>query len=62
MNMMTGKKIGREPWHISYLPIAEQAQAQFTPEILIHSWCNEHIEGKHLLQQNMEQIWCNFIP
>ncbi|HBO38212.1 MAG TPA: peptidase M15 [Pasteurellaceae bacterium] len=55
------KKIGREPWHISYLPLAEQAQRQLTPEVLISAWEGEHIEGKSVLVAHLEQIFERFI-
>ncbi|EJS89343.1 hypothetical protein AAUPMC_10802, partial [Pasteurella multocida subsp. multocida str. Anand1_cattle] len=32
------KEIGYEPWHISYLPIAQQAQQQFNADILCEAW------------------------
>lgn len=38
--------IGREPWHISYLPIASQASNRFNQEILLQSWKNETIEAE----------------
>lgn len=38
-------KVAIEPWHISYLPIAELAQQQFSAETLFASWQGELIEG-----------------
>ncbi|MGV6988714.1 M15 family metallopeptidase [Testudinibacter sp. P80/BLE/0925] len=53
--------VGREPWHISYRPIAEQFRAQFTPEILLKSWQDETIEGKAVLQNKLDLIFRRFI-
>ena len=61
MQMPKNKKIGREPWHISYLPLAEQAAKQFSPEILTLSWQNEEIGGKTALLENLEQIFAEYI-
>lgn len=44
-----GKKIGREPWHISYLPLAEQASRLFTPDVLLQVWQHETVAGKETL-------------
>ena len=61
MQMPKNKKIGREPWHISYLPLAEQAAKQFSSEILTLSWQNEEIGGKTALLENLEQIFAEYI-
>lgn len=61
MQQPIGKKIGREPWHISYLPLAERARAQFSPEILLHAWQNEEIGGKDILRKHIDQIFEQFM-
>ena len=61
MQMPKNKKIGREPWHISYLPLAEQAAKQFSSEVLTLSWQNEEIGGKTALLENLEQIFAEYI-
>ncbi|MDC2825005.1 M15 family metallopeptidase [Rodentibacter pneumotropicus] len=61
MQQPIGKKIGREPWHISYLPLAEQARGEFSPEILLHSWQNEEIGGKDILRKHIDQIFEQFM-
>ncbi len=61
MQQPIGKKIGREPWHISYLPLAELARMQFSPEILLHSWQNEEIGGKDILRKHIDQIFEQFV-
>lgn len=54
------KEIGREPWHISYLPVAEQLQQQFNPAILLSAWDNEVISGKPILTRYIEEIFQRF--
>lgn len=61
MQQPIGKKIGREPWHISYLPLAERARVQFSPEILLHAWQNEEIGGKDILRKHIDQIFEQFM-
>lgn len=54
------KEIGREPWHISYQPIAGLWQQQFNPEILFAAWENEMIEGKSVLISHLDEIFQRF--
>ena len=57
MQMPTEKKIGREPWHISYMPLAEKAKQLFSAEVLLQAWEKEEIGGKATLQQHLPQIF-----
>ena len=57
MQMPAEKKIGREPWHISYMPLAEKAKQLFSAEVLLQGWENEEIGGKATLQQHFPQIF-----
>ncbi|MDG2916304.1 M15 family metallopeptidase [Bisgaard Taxon 10/6] len=50
-------EVGREPWHISYWPLAEQAQNQFTSELLISAWETEEIGGKDCLIEHLDEIF-----
>lgn len=61
MQMSKNKKIGREPWHISYLPLAEQASELFSPEILLQAWESEEIVGKSVLCTQIEAVFAQFI-
>ncbi|QPB42289.1 M15 family metallopeptidase [Rodentibacter haemolyticus] len=61
MQMSKNKKIGREPWHISYLPLAEQASNQFSSDILLQAWNGEEIGGKTVLLAHFEQIFDQFM-
>ena len=57
MQMPAEKKIGREPWHISYMPLAEKAKQLFSAEVLLQAWEKEEIAGKATLQQYFPQIF-----
>ena len=57
MQMPAEKKIGREPWHISYIPLAEKAKQLFSAEVLLQAWEKEEIAGKATLQQHLPQIF-----
>lgn len=54
-------KMGREPWHISYLPVAELAQKYFTPEVLLKAWQQEDIAGQDCLIQHLDDIFQDYI-
>ena len=57
MQMPAEKKIGREPWHISYIPLSEKAKQLFSAELLLQAWEKEEIAGKATLQQHFPQIF-----
>ena len=61
MQMPAEKKIGREPWHMSYIPLAEQAANVFTPEVLLKAWENEEIAGKNALTAHLPEIFAQFL-
>jgi len=56
-----GKKIGREPWHISYLPLAEQASRLFTPDVLLQVWQHEIVAGKETLIEHLPEIFEQYV-
>ena len=60
MQMPAEKKIGHEPWHMSYIPLAEQAANVFTPEVLLKAWENEEIAGKNALTAHLPEIFAQF--
>lgn len=57
IQMPAEKKIGREPWHISYMPLAEKAKQLFSAEVLLQAWEKKEIGGKATLQQHLPQIF-----
>ena len=50
-----GKKIGREPWHISYQSISAQYEKQFNAEMLQIAWQNEPLAGKDCLLEHLDE-------
>lgn len=60
-NLPNNKKIGYEPWHISYIPLAQHYQKQLNPEILLTAWQNEPLQGKEILEQNINEIFYYYI-
>ncbi|MGC7560163.1 M15 family metallopeptidase [Pasteurella sp. PK-2025] len=54
------KEVGYEPWHISYLPIAQHAQQQFTPDLLCEAWQQEMVAGKACLLAHLDEIFSRF--
>ncbi|MFZ7202409.1 M15 family metallopeptidase [Avibacterium avium] len=53
-------EIGYEPWHISYLPMAELARTHFNPEILVQSWQDQEVAGKATLIKQLPEIFERF--
>lgn len=53
-------KVGREPWHISYIPMATIAQSQFSPELLLSAWQQEQIAAKDCLIEHLEIIFSDY--
>lgn len=60
LHLPENKHIGREPWHISYQPVAEYARCRFTPDILLSAWENEEIAGQAVLIRHMNAIFEHF--
>ena len=57
MHQPEGKKVGREPWHISYLPLAQQAMQLFTADVLLQAWHHELVAGKEILVMHLPEIF-----
>ncbi len=57
MHQPEGKKVGREPWHISYLPLAQQAMQLFTADVLLQAWHHELVAGKEMLVMHLPEIF-----
>lgn len=55
------KRIGTEPWHISYFPLAEHYERLFSAEILQNAWQNEEIAGKACLTAHLDEIFADYI-
>ncbi|WP_324683125.1 M15 family metallopeptidase [Bibersteinia trehalosi] len=55
------KKIGVEPWHISYFPIAEHYERSFSAEILQNAWRDAELAGKGCLIKHIDEIFADYI-
>lgn len=55
------KKIGVEPWHLSYFPLAEHYERAFSPEILQQAWQGEEIAGKTCLNAHLAVLFEDYI-
>lgn len=55
------KRIGVEPWHISYFPIAEHYERSFSAEILQRAWEGETLLGKACLIAHLDDIFEHYI-
>ena len=53
--------IAQEPWHISYLPLAQQYQQAFDIELLAHALDNSSILGKSVIIENLDDIANRYI-
>lgn len=53
--------VSREPWHLSYLPIAAAKQQAYTLALLTDTIRNADIQGKAAILANIEQIYTQFI-
>lgn len=55
------KKIGVEPWHISYFPLAEHYERSFCADMLQNAWIDADLAGKACLIQHIDEIFRDYI-
>ncbi|MDE8754890.1 M15 family metallopeptidase [Pectobacterium polaris] len=53
--------VAAELWHISYYPLAQYAEEQLTPALILAAWQDEDIAGYHWLCQNLPQLFTRYI-
>lgn len=53
--------VAREPWHLSYTPLATKFLAQLTPEILADTLRKCGIEGKDFIINHIEQLMDRYV-
>ncbi len=53
--------VAKEPWHISYLPLAQQYQQAFDIELLTQILSNSSILGKSVIIENLDDIAKRYI-
>lgn len=49
-------RVGFEPWHISYRPIADEYEMLFSDEILKAAWQDEELAGKECLLAYFDEL------
>lgn len=49
-------RVGFEPWHISYRPIAAEYEKLFTDEMLRSAWQDEDVAGKECLLSHFDEL------
>lgn len=55
------KKIGTEPWHLSYFPLASHYERLISPDILQQAWTGENVAGEAALRQHLDTLFAEFI-
>lgn len=53
--------VAREPWHLSYIPIAELCAERITPELLISVLERESIVLKTTVLEHFDEIYSRFV-
>ncbi|AWH89616.1 M15 family metallopeptidase [Limnobaculum parvum] len=53
--------VAAEPWHLSYYPLAQQAEHLLTPELLLFAWQDKEIAGFDWLSCHLNQIFKRFL-
>lgn len=53
--------VAAEPWHLSYRPLAREAQRLLTPEILLDSWKDHQVAGAEWLTPRMPALFGRYI-
>lgn len=50
-----------EPWHLSYRPLAQEAEHLLTPALLLAAWQGQGVAGAEWLEQHLPSIFSRFI-
>jgi LAS superfamily LD-carboxypeptidase LdcB len=50
-----------EPWHLSYRPLAQEAEQLLTPALLLASWQDKDVAGAQWLARHLPAIFSRFI-
>ncbi len=50
-----------EPWHISYIPVAQEAQSSLSESLLRQQWLNQGIEGENSLSLHAGEIISRYV-
>ncbi|HAT4518336.1 MULTISPECIES: M15 family metallopeptidase [Serratia] len=50
-----------EPWHLSYRPLAQEAEHLLTPALLLAAWQDKEVAGVEWLERHLPSIFSRFI-
>ncbi|MGB2079553.1 MAG: M15 family metallopeptidase [Vibrio sp.] len=50
-----------EPWHISFAPVAQDIQAQLTPELLAKTWRQHPFLGHEIALESVEELYQQYV-
>lgn len=56
-----GSGVAMEPWHLSYRPLAQQAEHLLTPALLLAAWQDSDVAGAGWLARHLPSIFARFI-
>ena len=56
-----GDGVAVEPWHLSYRPLAQEAEHLLTPALLLAAWKDKDIAGAQWLEAHLPAIFSRFI-
>ncbi|MGE6303731.1 M15 family metallopeptidase [Serratia liquefaciens] len=56
-----GDGVAVEPWHLSYRPLAQEAEHLLTPVLLLTAWKDKDIAGAQWLEAHLPAIFSRFI-
>lgn len=51
---------GREPWHLTYLPLSQKLAQQMNKQVLLDAWDNEELAGKETLVTHLDEIFTHY--
>ncbi|MBU3825053.1 MAG: M15 family metallopeptidase [Candidatus Oceanisphaera merdipullorum] len=57
----TSGGVAKEPWHLSYMPLAQMCADQLTPALVAHALNAQHISGKVYILKQLDEIFSRFI-
>lgn len=46
-----------EPWHLSYRPLAQEAEHLLTPALLLAAWQDKEVAGAEWLERHLPSIF-----
>ncbi|KFK96856.1 MULTISPECIES: M15 family metallopeptidase [unclassified Serratia (in: enterobacteria)] len=53
--------VAAEPWHLSYRPLAQEAERLLTPALLLVAWQDKDVAGAQWLASHLPAIFSRFI-